>query len=188
MGTISILTWPRAIIFKDGDDAGAKLFFSRPSFKDADKGFKLDLTARAERSRSHVRRFRAIEELQELYELRPPKIDCSGKTTYANLAYPITGATGLGEVVRTYIKLEKITDVIVKIDGEDEGITRPNGGQFQIKDKNIAFSDVLKFTTTVSAGVKPSLVLSTVAGQLRVKDTSSSAPPIAPTIILLSLR
>ena len=71
-----------------------------------------------------------------------------------NLVYPVTGATGMGEVVRTYIKLEMLTDVIVR-DRRINDLPDQTTSHCLIKGNAvIAFSDVLKFTTNVSAGVK----------------------------------
>lgn len=148
----------------DNDKKGiAQAIFGRPSHAGSEKGFILDLSARAETKRVNKRTFRIIESLSEAAD---KSTDCTNVTTHANLAYPITGATGMGEVVRTYIRLEMLTDF-------------PRGGsgkvpdeEFKIPGKNVVFSDVLTFTTEVSVGVKPSLVLRSVAGDFRLTNAS----------------
>jgi hypothetical protein len=143
-----------------------KLFFKRPSFKNADKGFSLDLTAKAEKIRKNTRKFRIVESLGELTNgSNGSKCD---KAYHANWVYPITGSTGMGEVVRTYIKLEELTDF--PREDEDQLDERPFGGK--VKGKNVVFSDKLEFTTTVRAGVKPVLELNAVAGKFKLTTAS----------------
>jgi len=108
----------------------------------------------------NTRRFRIIEELKDVYAA-----DCSQATTRANWIYPITGATGMGEVVRTYVKIEKLSDLKVP--------KTPSDGAAAFADvPNVVFSDVLKFTTTLSGGVKGTLVLNAVAGSLKVTNAA----------------
>lgn len=146
------------------NESGAFATFDRRSFKTKDKGLLLDVGATAERERQNTRRFRIIEDLGELNK---SAVECRHATKDPNRLYPVTGSTGMGEVVSTFIRLEKLTDVsrakAVKLSKDDE---------FSIEKKNIAFSDVLRFTTRLSAGVNPRLTLSTVAGQLRMTNSS----------------
>ena len=88
---------------------GGKLEFDRPSFKGKGNGFSLDLSASADASRTNKRSFRFVDKLSELKT--EGEKSCRGPATAANLLYPITGATGMGELVRTYIKLEILTDL-----------------------------------------------------------------------------
>lgn len=143
---------------------GVGVSYQREAFKGKEKGFFLDLAANAERERKNTRRFRIVEDLEELSKER---VDCRGVTTRPNFAYPVTGATGMGEVVKTYIKLEMLTDLKSKELDLVDGV-KP----LPIGNKSVAFSDVLKFTTKISAGVNPTLTLTTVAGDLRLTNAS----------------
>jgi len=149
------------IITEDNNATGGALKFNRPSFIDATKGFNLDLSASAARQRKNTRKFRVVEDLTDLY-----KTDCSSATTRANWVYPITGATGLAEVVRTYIRLERLTRL--RTSPDEFVVDRfPTVGT-----KAVVFADVLNFETTLSAGVKPTLTLNAVAGSLKLTNAS----------------
>jgi hypothetical protein len=95
--------------------------------------------------RSNRRVFRLFEDLKDLRQAH-----CVNKIVRANHAYPITGATGMAEVVRTYINLELITDLAAH-SGDD-----------------VVFSDDLLFTTSFSAGATPDLSIDTPVGGLRI--------------------
>jgi hypothetical protein len=136
------------------------LQFDRPSFKDPGKGFSLDLSASAARSRSNTRKFRIVETLTEIDQAK-----CLKSEGRRNLVYPIAGATGLGEVVSTYIRLELLTSF------DDT----PAGGVGTLHGKNVVFGDVLKFTTDLTAGATPTLTLTAVAGSLRLTNASFAA-------------
>ena len=125
---------------------GGKLEFDRPSFKGKGNGFSLDLSASADASRTNKRSFRFVDKLSEL-RIEGEK-SCRGPARAENLLYPITGATGMGELVRTYIKLEMLTEL---------------GSE-----KSQVFSDELRFITNLRAGALPTLELSTVAGDFRL--------------------
>ena len=128
--------------------AGGTLEFKRPPFIDDSKGFFLELTGGASKKRENTRLFRIIEGLAEVNET-----GCAAVTKHANPLYPITGATGMGEVVRTYVRLEMLTDV-AKAANKD------------------VFSDALQFTTKFSAGAVPNLELGTVAGTFKLTKAS----------------
>ena len=71
------------------------------------------------------------------------------------LSLPNHGCDGMGEVVSTYVKLELLTDVARK---SQIKLPEPfEDDEFDIQGKSIAFSDVLRFTTLLSAGVNPQL-------------------------------
>jgi len=135
---------------KNGERAGA-LEFKRAAFKGDSKGFFIDLGVQAERERKNVRSFRIVDNLGDLAKERGER--CSRTTTTANGLYPITGNTGMGEVARTYVKLEILTDLARS---DAKGRT----GE--------VFSDELHFTTKLSAGIAPKIELVTVAGQFRL--------------------
>lgn len=129
--------------------------------------FTLGLTASALNKRQNVRRFRIIETFKDL-----AKADCSRQATEANWVYPITGATGIDEIVRTYFKIERLADL------QDDPPTPPAGNvgnPFGATSDNVVFSDILKFTTTLSASATPHLVLNAPVGSLRVKEAIFAA-------------
>jgi hypothetical protein len=134
-----------------------KLTFQRPG--SGKNLFNLDLTASAEKSRQNTRRFRIVEELGKLYDAK-----CSPEEARANWVYPITGATGMGEVVRTFIRIEALGNL-------QQVAPKPLPG-FKDVTSNIVFSDVLKFMTTLDATAKPTLTLVPVAGRLKVTSAS----------------
>jgi hypothetical protein len=134
-------------ITEENKAASGKLEFKRPSFVGTGKGFFLDLSASAEKKRENTRAFRILEGLAEVNEK-----GCSTATKLANPLYPITGATGMGEVVKTYVRLEILTDLARE-------------------DKDV-FSDELAFTTKLKAGATPTLELSTVAGSFKLTHAS----------------
>jgi hypothetical protein len=79
----------------------------------------------------------------------------------------------MGEVVKTYIRLEMLTDLAKQ---EKIGIPKDfddvDEETFAIKGKSIAFSDALQFKTIFTVGANPRLTLRTVAGDLRLTDAS----------------
>lgn len=94
--------------------------------------------------RSNKRVFRLFENLKDMRGA-----ECRNVIVRANHLYPITGATGMAELVRTYIELELITD----LERAEEGVV---------------FSDNLSFTTNFSAGATPDLSIATPIGGLRI--------------------
>src|SRR5262249_20073550 len=92
----------------------------------------------------------------------------SQQTTQANWVYPITGATGIDEIVRSYVKIERLADLQDDAPTASDGVSSPFGGTSH----HVVFSDVLKFTTTLTASATPHLVLNASIGSLRVKDAS----------------
>jgi hypothetical protein len=135
--------------------ASGRLEFQRRAFKGDNTGFFLDLSASSEARRRNVRTFRVVDRLTELKKERQAK--CSRVATAVNGLHPITGATGMAEVVRTYIKLEMLSHL----------------GEFDLgKHKGAVFSDELLYTTNLRAGVSPQLELRTLAGEFRLSHTS----------------
>jgi hypothetical protein len=149
---------------KGGDTAetGGSLMLKRP--KSDGGSFTLGLSASALNKRQNVRRFRIIEKFKDL-----AKANCSQQTTQANWAYPITGATGIDEIVRTYFKIERIADLQSRPPTAGDGVGDPFAGD---NSDHVVFSDVLKFTTTLSASATPHLVLNASVGSLRVTDAA----------------
>ncbi|MET0193005.1 MAG: hypothetical protein ABW200_06495 [Hyphomicrobiaceae bacterium] len=133
-----------------------KLAFDRPSLQSPSKGSSLDLTAKGEKIRANTRKFRIVENLNDVYS--GGRCD---KAYRENWVYPITGSTGMAEVVQTYVKLEEMTDF--SRNDDDQPIDKLSG-------KFVVFSDQLAFTTTVKAGLKTELELSAVAGKLKLTN------------------
>lgn len=127
--------------------AEGTLEFERPAFKGMTK-FELDLGAAASSRRDNKRVFRALEDLREIEEA-----ECSNDRARANRRHPITGATGMDEIVRTYIRLEKLTDLA-------------RGGE------DTVFADDIDFTTEFVVGALPNLTVETVVGSFRLTRAS----------------
>lgn len=143
-------------VIDEGSAAKAGVLeYKRAAFKGDNKGFFLELGGEAERKRKNVRSFRIVDNLSNLAKERGER--CARTTTTANGLYPITGATGMGEVVRTYVKLELLSDLAVSSAQDHKGEV---------------FSDELSFTTKFSAGAAPKIELVTVAGQFRLTSGS----------------
>jgi hypothetical protein len=102
--------------------------------------------ASAEKDRSNERNFKILETFAQL-----KKAHCPAYVNERNIAYPITGSIGLAEVIRTYARLERMTN-----------LAGGTGGKLP------TFADKLTFTTTLDAGVKPALVLNTLPKNFRL--------------------
>jgi hypothetical protein len=138
--------------------SGGSLMLTRPR---SDGGsFTLGLSASSLNKRENVRRFRIIEKFKDL-----AKVNCSQQATQANWVFPITGATGIDEIVRTYFKIERFGDLPLDSPAGASGLFPDTADT-----DHIVFSDVLTFTTTLSAGATPHLVLNASVGSLRVTD------------------
>lgn len=152
------------------DASGGELDFRRPG---ANSNFLLDLNASALKKRQNVRTFRVVEDLTEV-----EKADCSKEAVRANWIYPITGAIGIGEVVRTYVRLEKLTDIRT---------TSTVATPFP----TAVFADDLDFTTTVSGSITPTVTLNAVVGSLRLthaKITGSASRADSHSLIVALAR
>jgi hypothetical protein len=110
----------------------------------------LPVNASADKKRSSNRNFKILETFTQLKKAR-----CGDYIEERNLVYPITGSIGLAEVVRTYARLERMTNLAA---GTDAGKTIPT------------FADTLKFTTTLAAGLTPHLVLAQANRNIRLTD------------------
>jgi hypothetical protein len=137
---------------------GGELVFQRKDLEDV--GFKLVLLGDINgghddgdnSTRRNTRVFRVVDELGDLRDARCGASRRMGAAP--NLVYPITGSTGMAEVVRTYIELEQLTDLAAD---EKEIVT---------------FSDKLDFTTTLEVGAIPNLELDTAVGSLKLIKAS----------------
>jgi len=104
-------------------------------------------------TRSNTRVFRVLDELKDLADTW-----CGRRVRAAqpNLVYPVTGSTGMAEVVRTYIELEILTDLAATGSGAE----------------TVTFSDKLDFTTTLETGASLDLSLKTAVGSLVLTKAS----------------
>jgi hypothetical protein len=132
------------VITENNAAASGQLTFEKPNFSGG--SITLDFKPSAVLQRVNTRTFTVLEKLEVINAA-----DCSPEAVSANWAYPITGATGMAEVVQTYVKLSLLAGL-------------GNG-------KNV-FSDELTFTTIFTAGVKPTLRLNSVAGTFRLTNAS----------------
>jgi hypothetical protein len=146
-------------ITENNDAAEGKLEFTRQGIPSADR-FTLAFTGEAKRERKNKRDFRIVESFENLNNA-----DCSIETTRRYWKYPIAGAVGMDEAVRTYIRVEKLTN-FVKTDGTPGTLPVGTGSD------PIVFSDDLKFTTELIAGVRPTLQLAAVVGSFRVTNAT----------------
>jgi len=152
----------KLIMAEDNRAAVNSLTFKRASSTPGD-GFTLELIAdlnkgpAGEVTRKNTRIFRVVDRLEMLREARCGRV----QETRPNLIHPITGSTGMAEVVRTYIELEALTDLGALRE-------RPVAGKKEI----VAFSDKLDFTTTLEAGATTDWEFSTKVGTLRLTKAS----------------
>jgi hypothetical protein len=105
--------------------------------------FSLTANGKFNRNRNTTRNFKIVDSFEELYNTK-----CDVPRQAENLIYPISGEIGIYEVVKTFIKLQQVQN--------------PKAGEV------FTFADTLKFTTTLSAGVKPTLVISPFTDRFRL--------------------
>jgi hypothetical protein len=120
------------------------------------------LTSTAFLERGNTRRFTIIDALADLPKPENRAL-CSNKAR-ENWAYPIGGSIGMDEVVRTYLKLEMISEL--------QTASSFNNPRVKGRFTNIVFADDLSFTTHVEAGAKTRLVLDAVVGRLKVTNAA----------------
>ncbi|MEQ1713251.1 MAG: hypothetical protein ABL908_17880, partial [Hyphomicrobium sp.] len=109
--------------------------------------FSLNISGGAEKKRQAERFVRVLHTFDELHD----KTTCTDPIPRENLVYPITGQVGLGEIVSTYSRLRRETSL--------QGNQSFNGA---------VFSDKLNYTTTLKAGIRPTIELKSVAGAFRL--------------------
>ncbi len=96
-------------------------------------------------------------------------LQCGSKSPAVSAFYPVTGTIGVGEVISTFMRIEKL-----KTTGFKEGFE----GKEKIDASTIAFADELTFKTMFTApGIKHSMAFDTIPGVLRVTaaNTGTSA-------------
>jgi hypothetical protein len=108
-------------------------------------GGSLSLVANAglNRNRHTKRNFKIVDSFDELRQ-----INCAGDRPQENMIYPIAGDIGVYEVVSTFIRLQKIDN--------------PNSGEV------FTFGDTLMFTTLLTGGVQPKLIISPLTDRFRL--------------------
>jgi hypothetical protein len=121
-----------------------------------------------QKSRQGVRNFRIVDAFSDAQ-----KTDCPNDPLRKNLLYPISGDIGAYEVLATFIKLQRahpLGDIGVPSPPEPGGVIGqqkpPTGDVF-------VFADRLTFTTTLTAGAKPRLMLNPVRGELRATNAKA---------------
>jgi hypothetical protein len=116
--------------------------------------FSLKLSGGVEKTRKNVRFFRVVESFQTIKDYK----DCFVDTARANLIYPIAGKVGVDEVVHTFVRLERLTKLPAN--------ANKNGS---------IFSDALTFTTELSAGATPHLIINSGLGGFKLRNASLDA-------------
>ena len=140
------------VITEDKVGPSGQVKFDRP---DSTGGsFVLDVRPSAELKRMNTRGFILLEDLTKVNSM-----NCSPEAARANWVYPITGETGMAEVIQTYIRLQMLAGL------SPADTTFPNI-------LPTVFSDALVFTTNWSAGTAATLQLNTVAGSFRLEKAS----------------
>src|SRR5581483_11632322 len=137
-------------ISEDNDLTEGALNFRRKGFREGSFS-NWAFAGSATRNRKNERQFRIIETLEKLNSA-----DCSDVATRQNWVYPIVGSIGMKEVVRTYLKIEELTD-----------FGSPANGP-KLKGDSVVFSDDLDYTTEFGGSVTPTLELATIAGKFRL--------------------
>jgi hypothetical protein len=139
--------------------AAGELKFERDAAREGESFvILLNASANAEHSvggdktRENTRTFRVLDELREI---KAAGCGRRARSATPNLVHPVTGSTGMAEVVRTYVDLETLTD-----------LTASTG------DTRVTFSDELLFTTTLEMGASITADLRTAVGAFRLTKAS----------------
>src|SRR5262245_19543655 len=140
------------------------LGFTYPS--SSSRTLSLGFDAFATRQR---RNFRTLQIIEDLADVRTA--DCSAESR-ANLAFPISGSLHVDDVARSYLGLERISD----LKGQSK-FTDPTG--IGVRDPEEigprVFSEHIRFKTAVTAGIAPTLTLVRVTGRFRATSASIRA-------------
>jgi hypothetical protein len=130
--------------------------------------FSGTLDAQVGHLRKNRRTFTIIEPLAEL--TRPDNVEvCRDRRKGPNWSSPISGTIGLDEVVRTFLKLELLTELQQQKDKETSKAQKAFSGS------HVVFSDELVFTTTYSAKATGELVLDAVVGRVSLTNVAVGA-------------
>lgn len=143
------------------DDKTPLLAFTRA----APEAFAGKVNGSATLERNNKRTFTVIEPLANL--TKPESVTtCKDRSKGPNWVYPVSGTIGLDEVVRTYLKLELLTELPTQKDN------KKSEAQKQFSASHVVFSDELSFTTKFDAGVTGDLSFHAVVGQVRLANAS----------------
>ena len=151
---------------REDNKAGADATWRLPYTLGANDFFQLFAKGNFDRIRNTNRNFKIIDSFEELYHT-----DCSQvQPQPENLIYPISGEIGMYEVVKTFIKTQQINNA--------------NAGEV------FTYSDTLTFTTLLSAGVQPSVVISPLPDRFRLAsangDFSASRKDIHTVVVSMA--
>jgi hypothetical protein len=112
-------------------------------------------------TRETTRNFTTVDTFSDLLKIK----NCSRDKPATDFIYPISGDIGMAEVVRTFIALSRIDDASATF--ADPGATTPAmapAGTTAGTDV-FTFADTLMFTTTLMAGLNPTLTLNPISRQ-----------------------
>jgi hypothetical protein len=152
------------VITERNNATGGSLDFTKPWAPPSGKTFTLDLSGEAARSRKNTRHFTIIEDLADVASIKAG--DCP-EAVGTNVAYPISGSLGIDEVVRSYIGVERVSDL-------DEDVVAEGAGKAVDETRAGVFSEVLHFNTRLNASATPTLTLNTVPGRFRLTSASAT--------------
>ena len=141
--------------------AGQLDFIGRPSNRASKRSVTVNLTGAAQKRRENTRTFRIVEDLADV-----AKADCSDEFLRANLAYPITGSLRVDDIVYTYVRLERMSNLGDPEDPADLSDVA------QDDTKKGVFSEHLEFRTALRLGATPTLTISAVAGSFRLTNAT----------------
>ena len=155
------------VMTETNDATDGNLHFTRKSANPASaRSLDIDLTGEATKKRMNTRTFRLVEDLADV-----AKADCSAEALRANLAYPIAGRLHVDDVVYTYVRLERMSDLDDPV--EQGGIGIPTDDPLNPRKKRSGvFSEQLLFRTSLKLGATPTLTVSAVAGSFRLTSAS----------------
>jgi hypothetical protein len=146
--------------------AGGESIFTLPFSASV---FSLTLTTPSDlKSRQGVRNFRIVDSFTDA-----KGTDCPNDPLRKKLVYPIAGDIGAYEVLATFVKLQRshgLDQIKPPAPAQGDPFKPPTGEVF-------VFADRLTFTTTLTGGAKPRLVLNSRRGDLR--PTSAKADLVA---------
>ncbi len=116
--------------------------------------------------RENTRAFTIADNYQTLKQM----IQCNAETVGPNLEYPIVGTIGIGEMIRSFLTMALHEDLNNSSEDPKDPPVDPS--------KSIAGAptmvDTLKFTTTVSAGINPMIMLTPVGRVTQLTNASAN--------------
>jgi hypothetical protein len=120
-------------------------------------------------TRETNRNFTTVDTFTDLMNLK----NCSRDELARDFIYPISGDIGMEEVVGTFIKLSQIDDAAATaaVPPSPNG-PAPSGTTAGTTDV-FTFADTLMFTTTLMAGLTPTLTLNPISRQFRISNATA---------------